>query len=153
MYDALKEASGHERLWIYERTGHPVWERAYAEPELPRWLLAHALHEVPTEASYAERRVVPVHPAPVKVDLEVIEQYVGEYSAYGSVRFWVTREGDRLTLHQKSSLNVLLPESPTSFFFETGGPTRVVFEKDAAGRAMALSYRDDRHEEVFLKTR
>lgn len=153
MYDALKAAGGHVRFWEYERIGHASWDRAFAEPELPRWLMAHALHDVPTEAPYAERRLVPIHPVPAKVDAELYEAYVGEYSGYGSVRFWVTREGDRIILHQRSRLDVLLPENATTYFFESGGPTRVIFDKDATGKVMGLTYRDDRHEETFQKTR
>jgi hypothetical protein len=97
--------------------------------------------------------MVPIHPVPVKVDPEIIEAYTGEYSAYGAVRFWVTREGAQLTLHQKTSLNVLLAESPSSYFFENGGPNRVIFQKDATGKVTGLIYRDDRHEELFPKTR
>jgi poly(3-hydroxybutyrate) depolymerase len=153
MYEALKAAGGHVRFWEYEQVGHASWDRAYAEPELPRWLLAHALHEVATTSPYAEKRLVPIHPVPVKVDPRVYESYVGEYSAYGSVRYWITHEGDRLTIHQKSSLNVLLPETPTTYFYESGGPTRVIFNKDASGKVVSLTYHDDRHEEVFEKTR
>jgi len=153
MFEALRAGGGHVRLWMYERVGHASWDRAYAEPDLPHWLLAHSLKDIPTDAAYAERRMVPIHPVPVKVDPEIIEAYTGEYSAYGAVRFWVTRDADRLTLHQKNSLNVLLPESPVSFFFEAGGPNRVVFDKDATGKVTGLTYRDDRHEEMFPKTR
>jgi poly(3-hydroxybutyrate) depolymerase len=153
MYDALKAAGGHVRFWEYERVGHASWDRTFAEPELPRWLLAHALHDVPTETPYAERRLVPIHPVPAKVDANIYESYVGEYSAYGSVRFWVTHEGDRMELHQSSSLNVLLPENATTYFYESGGPTRFIFQRDASGKVTSLIYRDDRHEEVFQKTR
>jgi acetyl esterase/lipase len=153
MYDALKAGGGHVRFWEYERVGHASWDRAFAEPELPRWLLAHALHEVATSSPYAEKRLVPIHPVPARVDPNLYEQYAGEYSAYGSVRFWVTHDGDRLELHQKSSLNVLLPESASTYFFESGGPTRFVFNRDSSGRVVSLTYRDDRHEEVFEKTR
>ncbi len=37
---ALEQAGSHSRVTIYAGVGHASWERAYAEPELPRWLLA-----------------------------------------------------------------------------------------------------------------
>ena len=41
MFDAFKAAGGNIRLWIYQGLKHDCWTRAYDEPELPRWLLAH----------------------------------------------------------------------------------------------------------------
>ncbi|HVN75527.1 MAG TPA: dienelactone hydrolase family protein [Thermoanaerobaculaceae bacterium] len=38
--DALKAAGSPPRVTIYPGVGHGCWERAYGEPELPRWLLA-----------------------------------------------------------------------------------------------------------------
>ncbi len=40
MADALASAGGAPRVTIYPGVGHGCWERAYGEPELPRWLLA-----------------------------------------------------------------------------------------------------------------
>ena len=37
---ALEDAGAHPRVTIYPGVGHGSWERAYGEPELPRWLLA-----------------------------------------------------------------------------------------------------------------
>lgn len=42
MVQAMRAAGGNPRLTIYEGVGHGAWERAYAEPELPAWLLSHA---------------------------------------------------------------------------------------------------------------
>jgi poly(3-hydroxybutyrate) depolymerase len=162
--DGYVAAVGKTPVWIFHGAddhtvspaqGEEMYEalKAFAEPDLPKWLLAHALHDVPTETPYAERKLVPIHPVPAKVDASIYESYVGEYSAYGSVRFWVTHEGDRMELHQSSSLNVLLPENATTYFYESGGPTRFIFQRDASGKVTSLIYRDDRHEEVFQKTR
>src|SRR5580698_3733285 len=41
MFEAFKAAGGHVRLWLYQGVRHDCWTRAYDEPELPRWLLAH----------------------------------------------------------------------------------------------------------------
>jgi acetyl esterase/lipase len=153
MYDALKAGGGNVRFWLYERTGHNSWDRVFADPDVPRWLLAHALHEVPASSAYFEKRSVPIHAQPAKIDPAIYEAYAGEYSAYGTVRFWVTNDAGRLLLHQRATVNILLPESPTSFFFDTGGPVRIIFDKDPAGRVTGLTYRDDRHEEYFARSR
>ncbi len=41
MVDALKECGGKIRFTIYPNGGHDVWTRAYADPRLIDWLLAH----------------------------------------------------------------------------------------------------------------
>jgi len=153
MFGALKAAGGNVRFWEYEHVGHSSWDRAYAEPDLPRWLLAHTLRQVPPETAFADRRMVPVHPVPIKLDPAVYDTYVGDYSFDGNVRFTVVRVGNTLELHDRHSANVMLPETPTVFFGEMGGPTRVIFNKDATGRVVSLTYKDDRHQETFLKTR
>jgi predicted esterase len=153
MYDALKAGGGNVRYWSYERTGHNSWDRVFADPEVPHWLLAHALHEVPATPADFEKRSVPIHPVPIKIDSSIYESYAGEYSAYGTVRFWVTNDAGRLLLHQRATVNILLPESPNSFFFDSGGPVRIIFDKDSSGRVTGLTYRDDRHEEYFARTR
>ena len=67
MYAALKANSGNVRLWIYQGLHHDSWARAYNEPELPKWLLAHRLNSKPEPQPVAERIVIPLHPAPVKL--------------------------------------------------------------------------------------
>ena len=64
MFEAVKAAGGHIRLWIYQGLTHDCWTRAYNEPELPRWLLSHRLAAKPDEipAGLAEREVIPRHP-------------------------------------------------------------------------------------------
>ncbi len=153
MYEAFKNSGGHVRFWLYERVGHPSWDRAFAEPELPRWLLNHSLEEVPKQPAYAERRVVPIHPVPAHVDPGQYDAYAGEYGQNGSVKFWITRDADRLLMHQRSTVNILLPESANTFFLESGGTVRIFFQKDATGKVTALTYRDDRHEETFQRMR
>lgn len=36
--EALKKAGGRPKYTEYEGAGHGIWRRAYAEPELPKWL-------------------------------------------------------------------------------------------------------------------
>ncbi len=65
MYSAIKANSGDVRLWIYQGLHHDSWARAYNEPELPKWLLAHRLGlEPPT---FAERLMIPLHPNAIKL--------------------------------------------------------------------------------------
>ncbi len=45
MFEALKADGGHVRLWLFQGLKHDCWTRAYDEPELPRWLLAHRAPE------------------------------------------------------------------------------------------------------------
>jgi predicted peptidase len=40
MIAALEATGAHPRMTIYPGVGHGCWERAYAEQELPGWLLA-----------------------------------------------------------------------------------------------------------------
>lgn len=40
MVAALRAAGGSPRLTVYPDANHNSWDRAYADPELPRWLLA-----------------------------------------------------------------------------------------------------------------
>ena len=84
MYEALKANGGHVRLWLYQGLHHDCWTRAFDEPELPRWLLAHrsapGLNESRNEnrseakgvrsetkfeqAAFSERLLIPLHPPP-----------------------------------------------------------------------------------------
>jgi predicted peptidase len=40
MVDALKKAGGTVRYTEYPGVGHDAWDRAYDDPELPKWMLA-----------------------------------------------------------------------------------------------------------------
>src|SRR5271165_2165271 len=77
MYNALKAGGGNVRLWIYQGLHHDSWARAFNEPELPRWLLAHRLTDKPD--TFAERLVLPMHPTPVKLTPAALDSIVGEY--------------------------------------------------------------------------
>ena len=41
MIEAIKAAGGNPKYTEYPGVGHNSWDRAYAEPELPKWLFAH----------------------------------------------------------------------------------------------------------------
>jgi poly(3-hydroxybutyrate) depolymerase len=154
LYDALKANGGNVRYWEYTGWRHNAWDKAYANPELPKWLLAHRVSTDPKLSPVAEEVVVPLHPVPAKIDFEVYNDYVGEYEDQGTVVANISRQGDRLfTRNRVGDMIELLPESPTTFFYPTGSPTRLTFEKDAEGEVKGIRYRDDRHEEFWEKRR
>jgi len=154
IYDALKAASGNVRYWEYTGWRHNAWDKAYANPELPKWLLAHRLSTNSKLTPIAEEVVVPLHPVPAKIDFEVYNDYVGEYEDQGTVVATISRQGDRLfTRNRVGDVIELLPESPTTFFYPTGSPTRLTFERDSEGEVKGIRFRDDRHEEFWEKRR
>jgi len=157
MYDAFRAAGGHVRLWIYQGIRHDCWSRAYNEPDLPRWLLAHRaearLDKHPVSPS-AERVVVPLHPPVVKLATAALESLAGEYrDPRGHITATLFRQGD--LLYEKDAhgdISELLPESQSSFFYLNGSSsTRLTVERDAQGRVTGAVFRDDRHEERWEK--
>ncbi|HKF47411.1 MAG TPA: prolyl oligopeptidase family serine peptidase [Terracidiphilus sp.] len=148
MYNALKSNGGDVRLWIYQGLHHDSWARAYNEPDLPRWLLAHRNDVVPQ--AYAERIVIPQHPAPVKLTPATLDAIVGEYrDSNGHLAATLFRQGDQL--YEKDphgEVTEVEPESSSAFFYPFGGVwTRLLVERDSQGHVTGLIYRDDRHEE------
>jgi hypothetical protein len=96
--------------------------------------------------------LVPVHPIPAKVNPAIYDAYVGEYEDLGIIQTTITREGDALYARSRvGESNEIFPESPTTFFYASGSPTRLIFQKDASGQVRSLIYRDDRHEEIWEK--
>jgi dienelactone hydrolase len=157
MFEAFKAAGGHIRLWVYQGMRHDCWSRAYNEPDLPRWMLAHrvdtksgARHEPAT----AERLVVPLHPVVIKIAPAVLDSLAGEYrDSSGHLVATLFRQGE--LLYEKDShgdISELMAESPASFFYLNGSAaTRLTFERDAQGRVTGAVFRDDRHEERWEK--
>jgi acetyl esterase/lipase len=43
MNEALKAAGGDVKYTEYENVGHNSWDKAYAEPELMKWMLGLSL--------------------------------------------------------------------------------------------------------------
>ncbi len=154
MYDALKADGGNVRFWEYIGWRHNVWDKTYANPDLPKWLLAHRLSTIPKLVPGSEEVLVPLHPVPAKVNPEIYDDYVGDYEDGGSVVATIFRQGDRLfTKNRVGDTIELLPESATTFFYPTGSPTRLTFEKDAEGEIKGIRFHDDRHEEFWEKKR
>jgi hypothetical protein len=91
---------------------------------------------------------VPLHPVPAKVDPDVYDDYVGDYWDGDVRQVTILVEGDKLFARNRTNdLNELLPENPTTYFYPSGSPTRLIFQKDSSGRVTGILFHDDRHEE------
>ncbi|MBT9331822.1 prolyl oligopeptidase family serine peptidase [Paracidobacterium acidisoli] len=154
MFQALKAAGGNVRFWQYSGVRHNVWDKAYAEPQLPRWLLAQRLSAIPRLVPASEQILVPLHPVPARVSLALYDEYSGEYQDQGVTIETIFRTGDRLMARNRvGDMIELLPESAATWFYPTGSPTRLTFERDSEGRVSGIRFRDDRHEEFWEKKR
>ncbi len=155
MFDALKAADGNVRYWEYAGVKHNVWDKAYNNPDLPRWLMSHSLASDATLAPAAERTLVPVHPVPARVNSAGYDALVGDYQDQGVTQITVYRTGDQLFQRNRyGEVAELLPESANTFFFPSGSTTRLVFERDpGTGAVHDVLLRDDRHEEHWDRKR
>ncbi|MGB7546416.1 MAG: alpha/beta hydrolase-fold protein [Terracidiphilus sp.] len=150
MFAALKAAGGNMRLWVYQGLKHDCWTRAFGEPELPRWLLAHRREPRQEPPSLAERLSIPLHPPAMRLTPAQFESLAGNYfDAHGQLAVTLFRQGEQL--YQKNlrgEIAELAAESPSTLFYPNGSSiTRLVVERDAEGRVTGLILRDDRHEE------
>lgn len=155
LYAALKAANGHVRLWIYQGLKHDCWSRAFNEPELPRWLMAHR-RDAHGAAPFAERVSIPLHPPPIKLNGAQLDGFAGEYvDNRGLVAVTLFRQGE--TLYQKNhygEIAELAAESNSVLFYPNGSSlTRINVERDSQGRITSLILRDDRHEERWERIR
>ncbi|KAA6460160.1 hypothetical protein DYQ86_14010 [Acidobacteria bacterium AB60] len=156
MFNAIKANNGHVRLWVYTGMHHDSWTRAFNEPEVPRWLLAHRLNPNPDPQPFAERVVMPLHPAPLKLPAATLDNLAGEYhDAAGHVAATLFRQGDQL--YEKDphgEVTEVEAESMSSFYYPNGGVwTRLLVERDPDGHVTGLVFRDDRHEEHWERKR
>jgi len=154
MYQAIKANNGHVRLWYYQGLKHDCWPRAYGEPELPRWLLAHHGGPKPEQSTFAERLVIPFHPPAIKLPPGLLDSMTGEYrDLHGHPVVSVFRQGEQLyEKNLQGEVAELAAESPTTFFYPNGSSTtRLLFERDPQGHVVALLLRDDRHQERWEK--
>lgn len=153
MYEAIAKAGGDVRFWEYAGYHHNAWDKAYADPQLPLWFLSHRLSDVAAARSYAEKRLIPLHPIPIRLNPAAYDALEGEYSDAGVIQMTILRSGDRLMSKNRSGdLGQLLPETPDRFFYPSGSNIRITFERSPAGRVTGILYRDDRHEEFWPKT-
>ena len=153
MFDAFKANGGHVRLWIYQGLRHDCWTRAFNEPELPRWLLAH--RNDPRRgpgadlSPFAERLVIPRHPSAIKLPSALLDALCGEYrDGSGHTSAILFRQGEQFfEKSPQGDLFELAAESPSVFFYPNGSSlSRLTFDRDAEGRINAV-FHDDRHEE------
>ena len=156
IFEAFKAVGGHIRLWVYQGLKHDCWSRAYNEPELPRWLLAHhnKTQAGPELPAFAERLLIPLHPPAIKLAPAVLDSLAGEYrDANGHTAATLFRRGDQLyEKNAQGEIAELAAESPATFFYPNGSSlTRLTFERDAEGRGTAAVFHDDRHEERWEK--
>ena len=161
MFDAFKAADGHVRFWLYQGYKHDCWTRAYNEPELPRWLLAHRAAPLAADGTaasepppLAERIVIPFHPPVIKLPTAVLDSLAGEYrDLNGHTVLNIYRQGEQLfEKNAQGEIAELAAETPAEFFYLNGSSTtRLTFEHDAQGHVNALVLRDDRHEERWEK--
>jgi pimeloyl-ACP methyl ester carboxylesterase len=153
MFDALKAEQGHVRFWEYQGLHHDSWTRAYNEPELPRWLLSHRLSQDQRLGPLADKTVVPLHPAALKLPASLMDTYVGEYrDASNVLAATIQRQGEQLFLkNAQGDVMEIQAESVSTFFYPTGSATRLTFEHDAQGHVTGIFYRDDRREERWEK--
>ena len=158
MYEAFKASGGRIRLWLYQGMKHDCWTRAFAEPELPRWLLNHRFdprtNAKQEQSAYSERLVLPLHPPAMKLSANQLDAFAGEYrDARGHPVVTLFRQGDLLyEKNQQGEIYELAAESSSTLFYPNGSClTRIAVERDAQGRVAALTLRDDRHEERWEK--
>jgi poly(3-hydroxybutyrate) depolymerase len=155
MFEAFKAVGGRVRLWLYQGLKHDCWARAYNEPELPRWLLAHRLEgtvgaratELPASA---ERVVIPLHPPAIKLADALLDTLAGiYYDGKGNPEVSIFRQGDQLyEKNRQGEIAELGAESASLFFYLNGFNTaRLTFERNPQGHVTALVLHDDRHEE------
>jgi dienelactone hydrolase len=155
MFDAFKAAGGDIRLWIYQGLKHDCWTRAYDEPELPRWLLAHHI-PVPAEA-LAERIVVPLGAPTIKLSLAQLDSLAGDYrEPNGHAVETILRQGDQIFEKTPSGEMIGLQAESPDTFIRSGDATgahsvHLSFERDAQGHVTGYVLRDNRHEERWMK--
>jgi acetyl esterase/lipase len=166
MYEAVRSAGGRVRLWLYQGMQHDCWTRAYNEPELPRWLLAHHLDSPPPVTAghvppkppepppFAERLLIPPHPPAIHLTAAQVDNLVGEYiDANGVLAITLIFQGERLYGRDRyNQISEFGAASPTELFYLNGFSfTRLLAQRDIEGRITGIIFRDDRHEERWEK--
>jgi acetyl esterase/lipase len=156
MFDALKTAGGNVRFWLYQGLLHDCWTRAYDEPDLPLWLLAH--RTPPAPETIAEFLMIPLLPPAVKLTTAQLDSLTGQYrEPNGHAVESIFRQGNQL--FEKCSTGEVIglqAESAYAFFRPgdlTGAHTvHLTFERDAQGHVTAYVLQDSHHEERWTKS-
>ncbi len=155
MFDAFKAAGGDIRLWIYQGLTHDCWTRAFDEPELPSWLLAHRTPAA--NETFAERILIPLRPPTIKLSAAQIDSLTGVYrEPNGRSVNTMFRQGDQLFEKSFDGEVVGLEAESADTFFRPGEKSsatnvHLTFDRDAQGRVTGYVYRDNRHEERWMR--
>ena len=155
MFDAFKAAGGNIRFWLYQGMLHDCWTRAYDEPDLPRWFLAHRTPVAPE--TFAEFLMIPLHPPTIKLSAAQLDSLAGQYrepNAHGVATIY--RMGDQLFEKTPGGEVIGLEAESADSFFRPGDSTgtrtvHLTFERDAQGHVTAYMLHDSRHEERWTK--
>ena len=153
MFDAFKAAGGDIRLWIYQGLQHDCWTRAFDEPDLPRWLLSH---RTPAARRGLCRADCDSH-CPVR------HQVVCRAARQPGRRLPRTQWQGVTTIFRQGEQ--LFEKAPAArlLSWRRSRPTRssprreerrqlhLTFERDAQGRVTGYLYRDNRHEERWIR--
>jgi CubicO group peptidase (beta-lactamase class C family) len=81
---------------------------------------------------------VPKEPATVRVPVDVLRQYVGEYVLRPDFILTVTLDGETLSMQGTGQRNVALQAKSQTTFFPGDFEAEVRFERDAAGKVTSL---------------
>src|SRR5690606_37788817 len=96
--------------------------------------IAHDLSAI----AFGEPYSLPKQRTAVKVPVEVLDAYVGEYELRPGFVFVITREGERLYVQPTGQgKSPIFPESATEFFSKIVD-AQISFAKDASGRVTGL---------------
>ena len=155
MFDAFKAAGGNIRFWLYEGMLHDCWTRAYDEPDLPRWLLAH--HTPLVSETLAEFLMIPLHPPAIKLTSAELDSLTGQYrepNAHGVATIY--HAGDQLFEKTPAGEVIGLEAESVDSFFRPGDTTgtrtvHLTFERDAQGHVTAYVLHDSRQQERWVK--
>jgi acetyl esterase/lipase len=155
MFDAFKAAGGNIRFWLYQGLLHDCWTRAYDEPDLPRWLLAH--HTPVVHETLAEFLMIPLHPPTVALTAAQLDSVAGQYrepNAHGVTTIY--RAGDQLFEKTPSGEVIGLEAEAIDSYFRPGDITgtrtvHLTFERDAQGHVTAYVLDDGRQHERWVK--
>jgi hypothetical protein len=86
------------------------------------------------------------------VNPSIYDAYEGDYFDQGVRQVTILRDGDKLMVKNRTGdLAEVLPESANVFFYPSGSSTRLIFERNPAGKVTGILFRDDRHEEHWTR--
>jgi hypothetical protein len=90
-------------------------------------------------------------PAPGKVDMARLNDYVGTYELASGITLTVSREGDKLYSKRGERAQQLLVPETADLFFRPGVEGRRLFRRNASGKVDALIDRRNNEDVVWKK--